>query len=349
MHVLLVGEAPRRFSVRNFEWLRYTERALRRLGHTVTTFPCRESRLAASSSRQRVKAIPGLAERLIRYGEGLARSRDRRLIQLTRRLRPDLVVMLKGEKFSHEVLAEVKRLARGPLVTWWVDDPWRCPSFLQTFAVFDHVFIFDRSYMPRLREVGAVQVHFLPCACDETVYRPLQVSRSMRRRFSCDMAFVAWHFPERTPLVQGLAETVDIGVWGGQWDSLDGQRTPQGKKVVRGPAVHDHTANVIYNTCHIGLNVHQEQSRLSGLNTRAFELPACGTFQLVNWVEGIEALLEPDAEVVCYRSADEARRLAASYLADPAARDRIVARGRARVLEEHTYVHRLRALCGLAS
>lgn len=348
MHVLLVGPAPRLFSTGNFQWFRYTARALRRLGLTVTGFPCRDGWITSPSLARGVEWIPGLSPRFVRHQEALLRTRDRRLVALTRRLRPDLVVVLKGETFSADVLAEVKRLARGPLVTWWVDDPWRCPSFLQSFALFDHVFMFDRSYLPRLAEVGVKRAHFLPCACDETIYRPLRLSTAEQRRFACDVSFVAWYFPERAPIVKALADDMALGVWGGQWDSLEAQRVLQGSRMIRGPAVADRTAAKIYAASKIGLNVHQAQSRRGGLNTRSFEILASGLFQLVDRVAGVEELLQPDVEVVCYRSHEEARRLARYFLADESARSRIAARGRARTLEEHTYVCRMRTLCDIA-
>ena len=349
MHVLLVGPTPRVFSAGNFQWFSDTARALRRLGHTTTLFPCPETWTASPAVTQRLeqRLLP-LAGWLARYQEALFRRRDRRLIRLARRLRPDLVLVLKGETLSGEVLAEVKRLAHGPLVTWWVDDPWRFPSSLERFALFDHVFVFDRSYVLRLEALGAKRVHFLPCACDETVYRPMRLTRGDQRDLGSDVAFVAWSYPEREAVVRALARAVDIGVWGGGWRNLETLRTGRGTPVVRGSAVSTLTAARIYNASRIGLNAHASQTRLGGLNTRAFELLASGLFQLVDRVAGIEQLLTPDVEVVCYSSPDEARQLAKHYLADGEMRLRIATKGRARVLEEHTYVCRMRTLCHAA-
>jgi len=278
----------------------------------------------------------------------MLRRRDQQLLRLAQRGRPDLVLLLKGDTFSEAVLVEIKRLVRGPLVTWWVDDPWRAPAFLSTLRLFDHVFVFDRSYLPRLTDVGVKRVHFLPCACDETVYRPQRLSASEQRRMASDVAFVAWYYPERVPVVRALANDMAVGVWGGGWDSIEAQQALQGRRVLRGHAVSDRTAAKIYMACKIGLNMHQVQSHVGGLNTRTFEILASGRFQLVDRLPGIEELLMPDVEVVCFSSLDELRQLAKHYLADEAARTRIADRGRARVLDEHTYVRRLRTLCETA-
>lgn len=349
MRVLVVGVVPRRLGVQNFRWFAYTLQALRRLGHTVIPFAYRESWTSSQTIVQRLERIRGAPSSVVKYQQARQDRRDRQLIRLATRTQPDVVLVLKGDTFSGEVLAQVKRSARGPLVTWWVDDPWRSPAFLPAFAVFDHVFIFDRSYVPRLTQLGARRVHFLPCACDETIYRPRPLPRWQRRQLGCDVAFVAWYFPERGPIVRALIEGgLNVGVWGGHWDRPEAQRALDGTAVLRGPAVSDQVAVKIYNACKIGLNVHQEQSRRAGLNTRTFELLASGVFELVDRVGGMEELLAPGTEVVCYDSPDEVRRLAGWYLNEPDERSRIARRGRARVLEEHTYVCRMRRLCELA-
>ncbi|MBI2104120.1 MAG: glycosyltransferase [Candidatus Omnitrophica bacterium] len=349
MRVLLIGSVPRRFGTQNFRWFAYTACALRRLGHTVIPSADRESWASSRAVGRRLAGVRGASRVVAGYEQARRRRRDRQLVALARRTRPDLVLVLKGDTLPEEVLAQVKRLARGPLVTWWVDDPWRSPGFLGSFALFDHVFAFDRSYLPRLAALGARQVHFLPCACDETVYRPRRLRAWQRRRFGCDVAFVAWYFPERGPIIRALIDGgLKVGIWGGDWDRPEARRVLNGAGVLRGPAVNDRVAATIYNASAMGLNVHQEQSRLGGLNTRTFELLASGVFELVDRVGGIEEFLEPGDEVVCYGSPEDACRLARWYLHEPGERARIAARGRARVLEEHTYVRRMQTLCALA-
>ena len=65
---------------------------------------------------------------------------------------------------------------------------------------------------------------------------------------------------------------------------------------------------------------------------------------MVDAVGGREGLLVPGEEVAVYHSPEEARDLAAYYLGHPAERMGIATRGRARVLREHTYVHRMRTM-----
>lgn len=285
-----------------------------------------------------------------RYQLAQQRARDRRLLNLVRRLRPDLVLLLNGALVSAEGLQEIRRATPGRLVSWWADDPFSDPAFTAAIPVFDHIFLFDRAYVPRVMAAKARRVHFLPCACNEMVYRPMSLRPNEQQRFACDVAFVGWYYPERGPVVGALARApgVRLGLWGGQWDSPEARHVLDGALVLRGRAVNDRTAAKIYNASKIGLNVHARQSLLGGVNTRTFELLASGLFQLVDDLQGLEELLTPGEEVVCYRSPEEAQQLAHRYLADAGERHRIAAHGRARVLDEHTYVHRLKRLCELA-
>ncbi len=80
------------------------------------------------------------------------------------------------------------------------------------------------------------------------------------------------------------------------------------------------------------------------VNQRVFDVPASGAFLLTDRRAQLEAMFEPGREVAIYSSPEEAAELLARYLADDALRARMAQAGRARVLAEHTYEHRLAAL-----
>jgi len=80
------------------------------------------------------------------------------------------------------------------------------------------------------------------------------------------------------------------------------------------------------------------------VNQRVFDVPACGAFLVTDHREQLEALFVPGSEVVFYREPGEIEELVRFYLANDAARRKVVAAGRARVLAEHTYDRRLAQL-----
>lgn len=348
MRVLVVGPLPRLGALNRLPWLNHTASALRRLGHVVTVAGYRESWAASPAVNSRAGRLPGAVRALARFATEMDARRDRHVIAAARRIRPELTIMLKGEVFSDETVAAVKQASAGPMVTWWGDDPFVFPASVRRFRLFDRVFVFDRAYLPELAALGVTHAAFLPAACDETIFRPMTLSGAERRRFGAEVSFVATYDPLRGALVRALADAaIDVGVWGTGWRGAVEVGCSNGR-LVRGGVVSDRGAAKIYNASKIGLNLHHRQTRVAGINLRTLELLAAGTLPLMDRIKGIEELLEPGRDVVCYGSTEEAVDLANRYLKDSAARAAIVARGRARVLAEHTYVARLDTLCRVA-
>jgi len=344
MRILLVGP------VLFMPWVPYVASALRRLNQTVHCFyenSLTVDRLTQRKGREWAARLPGVAPQLDRFRSHWLTQRDQRLLRAAKTFKPDLILVLWGEGLSPELLKMLKTSTRATLATWWLDDPFRrpVPGRLQTY---DSFFVFDRSYLGRLQQEGVRNCHFLPCACDETVYTPRQLTRAQQQRYQSDLSLVAWYYPRRAEVAQALAG-LNLKIWGRGWTSAETKSTLAGlapRTIQQQRFLRDQETCLIYNASKIGLNIHSEQTRLGGLNTRSFELPASGTFQLMDAVAGCEELLEPDQEVVCFQGPREAREKAQFYLTHEAERRRVAQRGRARVLAHHTYLHRMQVLLG---
>lgn len=80
------------------------------------------------------------------------------------------------------------------------------------------------------------------------------------------------------------------------------------------------------------------------VNQRVFDVPAAGAFLLTDSRAQLDSMFEPGREIALYHSPEEVPELLARYLADEPERRRMAQAGRARVLAEHTYEHRLGSL-----
>jgi spore maturation protein CgeB len=98
-----------------------------------------------------------------------------------------------------------------------------------------------------------------------------------------------------------------------------------------------------YGACAVNFNTTSLQMK-GGVNQRVFDVPACGSFLLTDYRRQLEQVFEPGREVVCYSSIEEIEDLTAYYVQHEHERRQIAARAHARVLQEHTYVHRLTRL-----
>ncbi|MBN1307089.1 MAG: glycosyltransferase [Chitinispirillaceae bacterium] len=81
----------------------------------------------------------------------------------------------------------------------------------------------------------------------------------------------------------------------------------------------------------------------SGLNQRVFDVPACGAFLLNDYQDDLDELFTKN-EYAVYDSPEELPEKVAFYLKNKQIRESVIASARKRILNDHTYFHRLRTL-----
>jgi spore maturation protein CgeB len=99
----------------------------------------------------------------------------------------------------------------------------------------------------------------------------------------------------------------------------------------------------LYGATAINFNATSLQMK-AAVNQRVFDVPAAGGFLLTDFKEQLAEVLEPGKESVCYHAPEEIPSLVRFYLEHPSARRRIIERARTRVLQEHTYRHRIQEM-----
>lgn len=194
---------------------------------------------------------------------------------------------------------------------------------------------------PTLRRLedafGAPRARALYCSVDPSDYYPEDAEKDY------DLGYLGTYSDDRQPPLERLL--------------LDpARRWPEGRFWVAGPQYPDAVewpANVertehlppaehrrFYNAQRFTLNVTRADMRRAGHapSVRLFEAAACATPVISDWWEGLDALFEPEKEILISRSPEETLR----YLQDLSEekRRRIGERAKARVLAEHTNAHR---------
>ena len=274
------------------------------------------------------------------------------LIAAVRAAQPELVLVLKGETILPATLRAIKHPAGAPLLAaWYYDNPFvfneRDPYWLVPYGLpaYDHSFVFDRGYFPELTARGARRITFLPSACDPALFHPESAEVARHSGLASTICFIGTFAPARGVMLAGMGGLENIAIWGAGWQpTLKQLRGKLAPNIFRGEGLPPALVSLAYQSASIVINTHGPQTRLGGLNKRAFEVPACGAFQLMDYVPEMEPLLEPGHDVAVYRTPQEAGAVAREYLADPEARQRIACQGHARVLAEHTYRHRMQTL-----
>lgn len=258
--------------------------------------------------------------------------------------RPDLVIALAQAPLNASVCARLR--GAGIKVAFWFVENFRVlPYWKHVAKDYDVVFAMqDEPFLTMLRDAGAPKAVYLPTACDPDRHAPVSLTDDERRRFGADISFAGAPYLNRQRMLLGLID-LNPKIWGEGWAGTEVERLA----AERGARFNLDEMIRIFSASKINLNIHSA-NHVDGLdpdpdyvNPRTFELASCGAFQLVDARHQLPSMFKDD-ELVTFRSTAELRSLIAHYLAHPEARAAIAARGRARVIADHTFVHRVRRI-----
>ncbi|QPJ66026.1 MAG: glycosyltransferase [Candidatus Nitrohelix vancouverensis] len=320
----------------------YCADALRTMGHHVESVHCEDF----------VDSFHGIHK--VTSNKGNRQILDRMFISLMGQVIlakaadcvPDLVLVLAQAPMSPETIQSLKKLD-APIAFWFVED-FRTLSYWKEIApLYDHFFTIQRGeFFEELAESGAHNYYYLPQACHPQTHRPLDLSDEDRERYECDLSFMGAGYFNRQQSFPHLLDQ-DFKIWGTEWNL----QTEVGERVQnKNERVSGEDTVKIYNAGKINLNLHSSICH-SGVNPegdfvnpRTFEIPACGGFQLVDERSELAELFRVDEEIAVFSSIEELKEKINYYLKHPDERLEIIAKGRARVLAEHTMAHRMREM-----
>jgi len=267
---------------------------------------------------------PSALDRLLR------RSLHDRLRDLIRRVRPELIVVFKGARLEPAMIQELRAESRARWANWFPDDPHAGDLARRLGPAYDAFFTHDSWSVDHHRAAG-VKAHYLAFGCDPSFHQPVPVPDRFRSR----IAFVGSRDEPRAHVLARL-DDLHVTIWGPRWP--------------RGPLYGSDFVRALAGA-EIGLNIHQQFGPLGdaalyghGANMRVFELAAVGTPQLADAKQDIARHLEPDREIVLYRTVAELRDRARTLAASPSLRAALAQAARERALREHTWTRRLEEL-----
>jgi spore maturation protein CgeB len=254
------------------------------------------------------------------------------------RMRPDLLLVFKGELFPPKVARKVSYEHGVKTAIWFPDDPRFLGSILLPIAQsFDHVVVSSRSTIPLLEDIGVRSATHLPFACDPGLHK----SMGLKKRY--DLTFVGSYYPERARVLVKIANH-ELRVWGPGWNMPWVPKKVR-RQVMQGGSFGQESVEIL-NKSRITVNVHNQfDLRASGkANMRVFEATGCGAFLLTDETDGIRESFRIGQELVCYESSDDLPELVEQYLNSKDERERIASAGQQRAYRDHTYSERVRVL-----
>lgn len=258
----------------------------------------------------------------------------------------DILLCMAFAPVSPEALRAI-RSAGVTTALWFVEDYLRFNYWQQYAQCYDYVFTIQKgACIDAFKAAGIENVIYLPCACDPSLHRPLELTSQEQERFGSPISFVGAGYHNRRSMFLHLAD-LPFRIWGTEWPAVrpfDRLVAENGRRVTPDEYVK------IFNATSINLNLHSCPER-DGVdpggdfvNPRTFELAACGAFQLVDARVHLPECFEIGREIVVFHNLEELRNQIRYFLEHETERKEIAERARARALGEHTYENRMRSM-----
>jgi spore maturation protein CgeB len=315
--------------------------ALRGLGHEVRSLDFQRLDGARAALQGFADHHPAGAP----LAADFTRLLGRMLMIEARDFAPDLVLGLAQSPFTPEA-AQAIRAAGARAAFWFVED-WETLDYWRGLhGCFDLFLTIQRGrFHEELARLAPDPVRYLPACADPGQCFPEPWGEGEPPRLS----FVGAGYHNRERLFLQLLD-LPFKVWGSDWGlggplgalvQEGGRRTTpaDNRRIFSGSAVN---LNLHSSGYHAGVNPQGDF-----VNPRAFEILACGGFQLCDRRSLMAGLLEPGRDLLCYESAEELRALAAHWLPRAEERRAVADRGRRTVLARHTYAQRMAQLLEL--
>lgn len=267
------------------------------------------------------------------------------VVARARKMQPDLIFFIPyTEQFNLETLDTLKKIS--PTYCWFGDDQWRFDTFTARHAPhFTHVSTTDPWSVAKYRRLGIEPI------LTQWAGQPFSDERGAladERAFAYDVSFVGARTKFRAWFVQRLTGLgVPVACFGAGWPNGRVDNVAM-ERIFRTSRINLNISNSVSHDVRFVLSspgnlLHYVRSpkRLEQMKARNFEIPLAGGFQLTNYVPCLERYLAIGDETALYATPEECAGQIGYYLAESDERRQIAARGHARVLNEHTYRHRL--------
>lgn len=207
---------------------------------------------------------------------------------------PDWVIVVSAMYVHPDVLLMLRRLGV-PTAYVFTESPYDLEQELKVAPWAHVVFTNERTSVDAFRAVNP-NAYYLPHAYDPDVHHPAAQQPGVPAH---DVVFVGTGFQERIDLLGAVDWSgIDLGLYG-TWN-LVGSRSHLRAHIRSTEPISNTTASALYRSAKVGLNLYrtskgfgrdaQQIDRAESLNPRAYELAACGGFQISSYRDEVREM-----------------------------------------------------------
>jgi len=318
-----------------FELGGYCKNALAEIGHNADLFTYSDERI---SSR-----FPFL--------EKIERAFVKKiLIRKISDFRPQLILVIKGDRIPLEIIREVKEKFKIPVANYWLDDPGLIEISRKISPAYDFFFTNDPETVQIHKESGCPHVGFISFGCLPDLHKKIQLSQEEYEKYSSDLCFAGTVTEGRVKVLEALSD-FNLKVWSPRfvYSLKENFRIEKTKLPPSSPLYSKFTDRSIwneelvkvYNASKIVLNIHSLQTIPI---MRDFEVTGCGAFLLTDYARSLETMFKLGEEIICYKNIEELKDMVKFYLSHSSEREEIARKGNLKAYRNHTYARRMEEL-----
>lgn len=258
--------------------------------------------------------------------------RGAKLLEKVSEIRPDLVLIIRGWRYTEEVLRQVREKA--VLMGWWVEGEDRMKEPFREIDLFDHYCFLSSVFVEEGQRKGCRNMSLLRHSVCTSSFHPVGCEKKY------DWCFVGGWSPKRMLYIEkALALSKNGVIYGPKW--LKKNRFNIGlRRTVKGGYIGGEELAKLYSQSRVVLNITNwdlGDGRRSGMTMRVLEVPACGAFLLTDGSSDLDSVVTPGEHVAIYEGLGDFVKQLESYLKDKTERERIALRGYQHVISNYSY------------
>lgn len=249
---------------------------------------------------------------------------NKRLINKANILKPDLVLVSKGENLEPNTIKLISKISK--IVNWYTDDFYDSKKIIKLIKAYDLFFTGDRSDVKEYRKKGLPNLYCLPYA------GPIIKKIPDRKKY--DVVFVGRYNKDREKLFENLTQ-FNFRIWGDQkWNKSKLKNSFTGEWLS-----YDENLKTLAES---KIVVNQHQNKV--LNLRVYEATAARALIITDNCPDLSLSFNIGKEVIVYKNKKDLINKIRYFLKHDDLREKIATAGYKRCVKDHNYDKRLKAM-----
>jgi len=271
-------------------------------------------------------------------------------IEMINNFKPDIILTMVGYRMDQKLMDYFKKM-KATRCIWLTEDPFYMDMSIHIVKDYDYIFTIDLgAYEYYLKQFPSKKIYHLPLGTDPLLYYP----NESQEDYLYEVCLIGYPYPERIELINQLLNNSDckLILVGPLWSKYIKNHNHNRRLSIINRWMKPELVRILFNRSKIILNPHRTsnysknkntlQIENKSINNRSFDIAACGGFQLLPYKDDIGMHFTINQDIVVYSNVEECIELVHHFINDETSRNQYRRNAQKKVLENHTFTHRIK-------